>query len=363
MSKENWEIQFIKPCRFLNEEHRLLTPEYTYQSIAKGRMVQINLDNCSIQRMEELTEDATVRDVEAVGLLPLYEILQNGMISLTCIGINEMPDWRVKNAEIAYERFCRKFWPGHKNDKEATRRKYDPESKERKVKFAELSEGARSVYGIAYVAILQIQNIHHNYSSITPEKRFEIYLHSMIGLLNIVSGFELEIAKWAFWELNMQEINQLTPTIKERRRDIRENFAKVKNTISKCQEFAFDAAMDLHWLSGANFSEDFGHDIEINGTRLKLDNWIGTNDHKLYRISRCIHSTYYENSTMKRLAITREKELSSNLYWRNVDEISKEILSYRYHKGYSVDNKLLIKIDMAVTHIEKKLVEKFSEVI
>ncbi len=97
MSKENWEIQFIKPCRFLNEEHRLLTPEYTYQSIAKGRMVQINLDNCSIQRMEELTEDATVRDVEAVGLLPLYEILQNGMISLTCIGINEMPDWRVKN--------------------------------------------------------------------------------------------------------------------------------------------------------------------------------------------------------------------------------------------------------------------------
>jgi len=283
--------------------------------------------------MEELTEDATVRDIEAVGLLPLYEILQKGIVSLTCIGINEMPDWRVENAEAAYERFCRKFWPGHQDDKEATRRQYDPDSKERKVKFSELSEGARIVYGIAYVAILQIQNIHHNYSNITPEKKFEIYLHSMIGLLDIVSGFELEIAKWAFWELNKKEINQLTPIVKQRRKDIRENFAKVKNSISKCREFAFDAAMDLHWLSGANFSEDFGHDIDINGTRLKLDNWVGTNDHKLYRISRDIHSTYYDNSTMKRLAITRDTELDSNLYWSHVDEISKEILSYRYKMG------------------------------
>lgn len=185
----------------------------------------------------------------------------------------------------------------------------------------------------------------------------------MISLLNIVSGFELEIAKWAFWELNMQEINQLTSPIKQRRKDIRENFAKVKNSISKCQEFSFDAAMDLHWLSGANFSEDFGHDIDINGTRLKLDNWIGTNDHKLYRISRSIHSTYYDNSTMKRLAITRENELSSNQYWRNVDEISNEVLCYRDRMRYSMDNKLLIKIDKAVIHIEEKLVEKFNKVI
>lgn len=362
MSKENWDIQFIKPCRFPEEEHRLLTPEYTLQSFARGRIVQINLDNCSIQRMEDLTEESTIEDVEAVGLLPLYEILQKGMVSLTCIGVNEMPDWRVRNAHAAYERFCRKFWPEHKDDKDATYREYNPECKERKVKFGELNDGARCVYGGAYVAILQIQNIHHSYPDTSPENRFEIYLHSMIGLLGIVSGFELEIAKWAFWDLNKKEINQLVPSVKQRRKDIRENFAKVKSDISKCREFAFDSAMDLHWLSGANLSEDLGHDIDINGTRLKLDNWVGTNDHKLYRISRDIHSTFHDNSTMKRLAITRERELESNLYWRNVDGISKDILSYRYHTGYADVDEMLIKIDKAVSHIEGELIRKFDEV-
>jgi hypothetical protein len=132
-----------------------------------------------------------------------------------------------------------------------------------------------------------------------------------------------------------KEINQLSPRVKKRRKDIKENFAKVKNNISKCREFAFDSAMDLHWLSGANLSEDLGHNIDINGTRLKLDNWLGTNDHKLYRISRDIYSTFHDNSTMKRLVITRERGLDSTLYWRNVDRISNDILRYRYTSGYT----------------------------
>lgn len=360
MSKDNWDIQFIKPCRHLHEEHRPLTPEYTLKSLTEGKIVQINLDNCSIQRMEELTEEATIKDVEAVGLLPLYEILQRGSVSLICIGVNEMPEWRVKNAYAAYNRFCRKFWLGHQDDKDATYRKYDPECRQRKVKFNELNDEARCAYGCAYVSMLQIQNINHNYPKATQEKKLEIYLYSIIGLLNIVSAFELEIAKWAFWKINTKEINQLTHKVKQRRKDIRENFAKVKNSISKCQEFSFDAAMDLYWLSSANLSEDFGHVINVNGTWLKLDNWVGTNDHKLYRISRDIHSTYYDNSTMKRLAITREKELQSNLYWRNVDRISTDIMSYRDQAGHLMSNKLLVRIDKAVFHIESELAKKIN---
>lgn len=361
MSKENWDIQFIKPCRSPYEDHRILTPEYTFKIFSTGKIVQINLDNCSIQRMEELSEDATIKDVEDVGLLPLYEILNNGIVGLTCIGVNEMPDWRVKNAKAAYERFCRKFWPGHNDDKEATDRLYDPQCRERKVKFSELSDEARCVYGGTYLSMLQIQNIHHCYPEATPIQRFEIYLHSMIGLLNIVNGFELEIAKWAFWDLSMKEINQLTPSIKQRRKDIKENFTQIKSNLEKCREFAFDAAMDVHWLSGSNFSEDLGIDIDINGTRRKLDSWVGTNDHKLYRISKDIHSTYYDNSTMKRLAVTRERELESYHYWRSVDRLSRDILSYRYHSGYSGINELPIKIDKAISHVERELKIKFNK--
>ena len=63
---------------------------------------------------------------------------------------------------------------------------------------------------------------------------------------------------------------------------------------------------------------------------------------------------------MKRLAITREKELNSVLYWRNVDGISKEILRYRYQKGYSEVKDLVTKIDKAVSYVEADLEKIFN---
>ena len=45
--------------------------------------------------------------------------------------------------------------------------------------------------------------------------------------------------------------------------DIKYNFTKVKSTLDKCREFAFDAAMDIHWLSGANLAEDLNLSINI----------------------------------------------------------------------------------------------------
>lgn len=355
MKKENWDIQFIKPCRYPEEEHWMLTPEYTVSAIKNRKIVQINLDNCSIQRMEELPEEATVKDVEEVGLLPLYEILNSGMVSLTCIGLNEMPDWRVEGARAAYERFCRKFWPGHQDDKDATFRPYDPNSKERKVKFTDLEDGARCTYGSAYVSVLQIQNILLNYPELSPTEKFEAYLHGITHLLGIVSAFELEIAKYAFWDLRKSEINQLSSEIKQRRKDIRENFAKTRPTLSKCKEFSFDAAMDVQWLSGANLSEDLGATIEIEGMKFELDNWVGTNDYKLYRISRDIHSTMYGGSTMKRLAYCREEEIAKLPYWKRVDDTAKNILQYRDRNGHANVDNLLSKIDKAVLHLEEQI--------
>jgi len=357
---KNNEIKFIKPCRYPEEEHRKLTPEYTIGALRNGRIVQINLDNCSIQRMEQLNENSTIDDVEEVGLLPLCQILQNGMVSLSAIGINEMPDWYVENAHAAYQLFCRKFWPGHKDDKDATFREYDPNNYNRKIVFDELPNDARCTYGSAYIAILQIQNIKLNYSELTPERQFETFLYSMIGYLDIVSGFELEIAKYSFWNLTANQINQLPPKIRQRRRDIKDNFSKFKTDLNKCKHFAFDAAMDLHWLSGANLSEDFGHVLEIDGVQLKLDNWVGTNDHKLYRISKDIHSAPFSGSTMKRLAITREEYFSADPYWIHVDSISKSILQYRLDAGYSRKEDLLKRIDAAVSQICADLEKAYS---
>lgn len=355
--KHNWNIQFIKPCRGVNEKHRQLTPEYVAVANSNGKVVQINLDNCSIQRMEKLSENSTLSDVQDVGLLPLVDILNSGgVVSLSAIGVHEMPDLYIKNAKIAYQIFCKRFWPQHKNDIEATDIKYDENCIESKVNFQKLPNGARIMYGSSYVSMLQIQNIALNYSNVAPEEQFEIYMHSIIGMLNIVNAFELEIAKYAFWKPIQKQINQLPISVRERRKDIKENFTKTKRSVKKCKEFAFDAAMDIQWLSSANLSEDLNSQIDIHGTKFSIDNWVGTNDHKLYRISRDIHSTYHDGSTMKHLAYVREHELYDFYYWRNVDYFSRNIMSYRKSVGYSDLMDLLQRIDKSVENIEKEII-------
>ena len=359
--KDNWDIIFIKPCRNPDEKPLELTPEYINLAVLNNKVVQINLDNCSIQRMEMLSSTADLKEVEDVGLLPLVNLLNTGLVTLTAIGINEMPNCRVMKAKEAYEFFCSKFWPGHKNDPLATQREYDENSVQQKIKFSELDDGSRIVYGPPYISILLIQKIKIKYNNYTPEKQFEFYIYGIINFLNIISGYELELAKYAFWNPSNKEINQLPENIRKRRKDIKKNFTKPKSTLNKCREFAFDAAMDLHWLSSANFAEDLGLNINIDGKILQLDNWVGTNDHKLYRISLDIHSVYFEKSKSKILAVTREGYFDNFSYWKSVDELSNNILKYRQNQIITTDDNLTNKVDMAVSYIESELSKQFIQ--
>lgn len=225
---KNAEIKFIKPCLYQHEEHRELTPEYAMHCFNAGRVVQINLDNCSLQRMEQLPENASISDVGKVGLLPLVQLLQSGQwLSLTAIGVNEMPDWHVKKAMNAYQRFCNRFWPGHIDDYEATFREYNPDAENENVLFKDLPDKARYVYGLHYVSMLQIRNIRLYYANSTPKEKFSIYLHSIIGFLDLVSAYDLEIAKYAFWDIDSNALNQLPESIQCRRRHLKENFLKM----------------------------------------------------------------------------------------------------------------------------------------
>ncbi|WP_370607113.1 hypothetical protein [Pantoea ananatis] len=352
-------IKFIKPCLYEFEKQRILTPEYTTKCFNNGIIVQINLDNCSLQRMEELSPTSTLDDVERVGLLPLVDLLQNGEVSLTAIGVNEMPDLWVKKSITAYHNFCNLFWPGHVDDPDATSRKYDPTSKKSKVCFKELSDDARTTLGMHYISMLQIQNIKINYASHSPEEKLEIYINSMIGFINIISAYELEIAKYAFWEIDSNTINRLPSKISKRRKYIKQNFYRNGSSLDKCRWHAFDAAMDLHWLIGANFSEDLEAKIRINNKNYKIDHWVGTNDHKLYHIAQDIHHIYHEKSTLKALSMAREKELSEFQYWKNVDNISSNILNFRRKSLPNISEEYTDKIDLAVNIIERDLYNYF----
>jgi hypothetical protein len=213
---------------------------------------------------------------------------------------------------------------------------------------------------MSYVAILQIQNIKLSHSEKPPEEQFEIYIHSMIALINILNAFEMEVAKYAFWNLSSNEVNQLPEAIQNRRRNIKKNFTTTGKSIDKCRWLAFDAAMDIHWLNGSIFAEDLGVTLDVFGKKLKIDNWVGTNDHKLFNICYDIHWVYYEGSNMKLLAVTREEELSSLNYWKHVDQVAERITKFRKNYGYNNLNNLLKNIDSSVEHIEKEISTKLG---
>ncbi len=353
--KKRSEIKFIKPCIHEGEQHHKLTPEYTNMCAVLGKLVQINLDNCSIQRMEELPLHASDEDAKKVGLMPLVELLRYGSVALTAIGINEMPDIHVNKALRAYQAFCNQFWPQHTDDIEATFRDVNTLSEDKKVTFTELSDSARCTYGISYVAMLQIQNIQLNYSHKCPIEQFEIYIHSMTSMLDLITAYDMEIAKYAFWQQNSNQINQLPESVRLRRKNLKNNFYKLAGNLDKARWFSFDAAMDLHWLSGANLAENLGADIDINGNKVKVEQWVGTNDHKLFSICQDIHSVYVNGQTMRQLAASREDALSTQIYWQSVDGIANSILAHRFKNRTEQTKSLLSRIDNAVRQIEAEL--------
>jgi len=290
----------------------------------------------------------------------LVNILQNGNVLLTPVGIDEMPDMYINNALSAYHRFCRVFWPSHENDPDATNFNYNENSIDRRVEFRSLSKDTRLTLGCSYIAFLQMHNIRINYPEFAPDQQFELYIHSIISFKIFISGYELEIAKYAFWSLSSNEINTLPADLHQRRKDIKENYTQQKYSLKKCKSFALNAAMDVCLLNFSNLAENIDSGFSGYGVKLKVESWIGTHDEKLFRINRDIYSIYHDGMTMKAMQTVREDVMSLSLYWKKVDQYSKKVLVHR-RNNHTVDiQDLLLKIDRAVTDIENQLRNSLS---
>lgn len=357
--KQQNEIKFIKHHKALNSIEKELTPSYTLELNSLSKIVQINLDNCVIQRMELLTNTSTIEDVKKCGLFNLVEILQKGNVYLTALGIHEMPNCRKNKAIYAYENFCNIFWKNHKNDKFATSIEYDNTDTNQKLVFENLSENEQLSYGIVYICMLHIQNIFFNFSHYSPENKFKTYIYGIIQMIDIISAFELEIAKYAFWELTKKDFNDMPKHIHERIQLIKKNFTKHKSNFEKCKEYALNATFDIVWLRYANLIENLedskSNNVEIAGKIFKIENWLGTTDDKLYKLSRDMYST----SRGKLFAIAREDYLTNIDYWRYVDSLSREILETRLSNNYISTNSEH-KIKSSILYLYQELEKKFN---
>lgn len=364
-------MKFIKPTRSHIGKPIELTKGYVIQKwIREQKLVQVMLDNCSIQNMEHMYmytdscgREATESDVYLFGLGPLYELLKTSMIVLSATGLDEMPGSKVNMALQGYLRFCDQFWPGHQDDKDASYKNLNRISDEQRVDFNSLPDEARAAYGLPYISYLLYQKLYRCDSGLTPEKKFEAYLYGMIHYLDVLSAFELEVMKYLFWDTNRKVLHPLPQTVQDRYKRIKDNFGKAgTKTVERCRYIAFDRAMDSMWLKMANTAEDNDVGIDINGLDVKVEMWLGTSDQKLFEISKDIYSSPTSYSSMGRLSVVREEELSMLPYWKFVDNLSNDILLSRHgvKSGEVSYKEHLSRIDLAIIDIERSLYGYFE---
>ena len=200
-----------------------------------------------------------------------------------------------------------------------------------------------------------IQNILKKYKNKSPKVKFEYYLYGIIYYLDMISAFELEIAKYAFWDLTDKEIMQLPESIRKRRKLILKNFTKEQSNFEKCKQFCINAAMDSFWLKaiafGCDKKEHIGNDFYIT------DHFLATNDDKLHFIAKDISPVRESGGSFGyRLLVTRENQLSSSAYWSEVDKLSDEILSSRkYSNQESKYEEKSKKLSFFIKEIENEL--------
>lgn len=350
-------VQFTKACRYEHEGHINLTPEYIQKVALSGKVVQINIDLNIIIEMENLKDDATLEDVEACGLKPLYDALHTGLVVMSCMGVNEAREKDISNKHDGYERFCEKFWPGNVTDSKATYRKYSRTEPQNTFNYWGLSDAERYIYGHTYISMMLIQDIRKNHRASEFDK-FNCYLNGIIGMIDQVNGFETEIAKYAFWNPKSIELQNASENLRKRFDDIKANFLK-KSSKKTILEHCLNATMDIMWLSGSALSEEMGNPIEIDGVIRPVENWLATLDGKLHRISRDMHSCIYEGSNVKRFATARDHEMLSFKYWTEVDQLSHSmLLSRSIKKQTEIDQqKKLKRIDKMVEEMESIFLE------
>lgn len=327
-------------------------------------ILQINLDNCTIQRMEKLNENSTLEDVKNLGLYPLYLILKESPNIYLCpLGVHEMPGSRIAEARRGYELFCKKFWPTHINDPRATSLIYDGAQDE--INFHDLSEDKKYIYGSWYLTYLLIQKIIHCYHSETPVNKFTHYIYGIIYYLDTISAFELEVAKYAFWDISEKELHNLPEEIRDRRQVFKKNFTKSftesRSNFEKTKKSCMNAAVDtfhlmaIQLLSSNSIQEDLGNGYKIT------EHLLATTDEKLYKSANVVTPIPISKEFGYSVEIKREEELKKFEYWRTVDDISKNILQDRMLAGYNImPEQKFSMISKSIIEIEKDLETFFN---
>lgn len=342
---------FIKP-NHLGTSTPELNAEVIQINKSKGIETTLILDNNILVKMERIVKHGNKwSSILESGLGNLIELLRKCPSYSICLSpafaLKEMPPQRAQSAKEAYELFCKKHLPNFVNTPNSTNSSYDGISEN--YGFHDLSINAQKAFSIPYLNFLYLNYI-YNFFKGTPIEKFKAYVDLLDTKVDLLSGTELEIAKYCFCDITEIKDKCTTDFVK----NIRNNSVKITEykkhprlpkSLNEFQKIAFNAASDIQLLHVVNAMDG----QYLDG--IKQDCWVATLDKKLASFSKFFHQLSINGKLQPYSISSAPKLIQKQEYWDLAHEYFalKSINRREHHLSSSIDfDKLLITIDDAI---------------
>lgn len=221
-------------------------------------------------------------------------------------GFNEMPPGLAGPCREAYEVFFAAHLPEFCDDPLSKDARYSGKTTD--YGFFDLEDSAQAVLAVPFASLTYLQLVDRE-PGLSPLDRFDRYLELITERVGIMSGKELQIARFCF----ANPPSTCRETI-EARKVFRRNFVKRKDeslprTASELLHVSFNGASDLSLLNSAD---------QLDG---KLEDgvphecWVATTDEKLAKFTDHFHLVNYAGGSTPFAALAHHPEHDADPYW------------------------------------------------
>ncbi|MFZ5528738.1 MAG: hypothetical protein ACOZE7_18945 [Pseudomonadota bacterium] len=222
-------------------------------------------------------------------------------------GFNEMPPGLAGPCREAYEVFFAAHLPEFCDDPLSMDARYSGKTTD--YGFFDLEEPAQAVLAVPFASLTYLQLVDRE-PGLSPLDRFDRYLKLITERVGIMSGKELQIARFCF----ANPPSTCRETI-ETRKVFRRNFVKRKDeslprTASELLHVSFNGASDLSLLNCADLLDGRLED------GVPHECWIATTDEKLAKFTDHFHLVNYAGESTPFAALARHPEHDTDVYWK-----------------------------------------------
>lgn len=220
-------------------------------------------------------------------------------------GFNEMPPGLAGPCRQAYEVFFAAHLPEFCDDPLSKDAQYAGKTTD--YGFFDLEETAQAVLAVPFASLTYLQLV-DRMPGLTPVERFDRYVKLVTERIGIMSGKELQIARYCF--ANPPATSRETI---DTRKVFRRNFVKrdkaLPRTVEELLHVSFNGASDLSLLNCADAIDGRPEDGVIH------ECWIATTDHKLAEFTEHFHLVNYSGESTHYAAMPHHHEHGADFYW------------------------------------------------